>query len=116
PEARLVIRTMLDALGCEVLEASNGVEVLAQLRAAHPSPELLILDLMMPTMDGFEVLRLLRAEDLWRTLPVIIVTAKDLDRQEHEWLRMQAQGCIQKSQISPQEFLDYVRQLTPQTD
>ena len=108
-DARHVLRTMLEGAGCDVLEATNGAEGLNMVHQG--TPDLLILDLMMPVMDGFEVLRRLRADPAWHTLPVVIVTAKDLSSEERQWLLERSQLCIQKSQLTPAEFLAYVRQL-----
>ena len=58
---------------------------MAARRSASSSagrPALVLLDLMMPEMDGFEVLERMRREDAWRDIPVIIVTAKDLTRED----------------------------------
>jgi len=55
--------------------AGNGVEAMAQIELQ--APDIMLLDLEMPTMDGFEVLRRLRADDRWRDLPVIVVTGRE---------------------------------------
>ena len=55
--------------------AGNGVEAMAQIELQ--APDLMLLDLEMPTMDGFEVLRRLRADARWRDLPVIVVTGRE---------------------------------------
>ena len=68
----------LQKAGCTVAEAANGSEAIEALERAKPA--LILLDLMMPGMDGFEVLRL-HGDETWREVPVIIVTAKDLTRE-----------------------------------
>jgi DNA-binding response OmpR family regulator len=55
--------------------AGNGVEAMAQIELQ--APDIMLLDLEMPTMDGFEVLRRLRSDDRWRDLPVIVVTGRE---------------------------------------
>jgi CheY-like chemotaxis protein len=83
---RELIRRALERDGLRVVEAEHGRAALAVLQREAPS--LILLDLLMPEMDGFEFLRLLRQQEAWRRLPVIIVTGKELtadDRQRLNW-------------------------------
>ncbi len=73
--ARETMRSILAGLGEEIIFAASGAEAL-DLAAAHP-PDLIILDVMMPGMDGFEVCRKLRADPLLAEMPVIFATALD---------------------------------------
>lgn len=75
PAIRRFLRTSLDAHGYAVFEAINGKEALSAA-AAH-RPDLIILDLGLPDMDGIEVTRLLRA---WTQIPIIIVTVQEQER------------------------------------
>ncbi|HYF61163.1 MAG TPA: response regulator [Herpetosiphonaceae bacterium] len=111
-DARQVMRGILTTIGYQLGEAGNGVEAMAAIEAHKP--DLIILDLMMPEMDGFEVLRLLRSNPAYATIPVIIVSAKDLDAQEHEWLMGRAQGVIAKRQLSETEFLQHIQRVFKQ--
>ena len=63
----------LEDLGYDSASAGNGQEALAKVRSA--APDLVLLDIMMPTMDGFEVLSRLKADTATRNIPVIIVSA-----------------------------------------
>ena len=65
-------------------EASNGREALSRIREAKP--DLILLDLMMPEMDGFQVVADLQRSADWRDIPVIVITARDLDAKERERL------------------------------
>src|SRR5437763_15595698 len=67
-----------DGFRCRI--AADGLEALAQLRAS--APDLVVLDLMLPGIDGLEVTRRLRAEPAWAALPIIMLTAKadEVDR------------------------------------
>ena len=94
PKTREMLRRTLQKAGCTVTEAANGFEAIAALERAKPA--LILLDLMMPRMDGFEVLERLHGDDTWREVPVIIVTAKDLTREDVERLNGRAVKVLQK--------------------
>ena len=70
---RLMVNKMLGTFGMEVMEANNGLEALETLR--HFKADVILLDLMMPVMDGFEMLRILRANPLTTHIPVIVLSA-----------------------------------------
>ena len=82
-----------------VAEADNGVQALSWL-GEHPLPAVILLDLMMPEMDGFEVLDALAAHPQWREIPVIVITAKQLTAAERERLLGQARKVIEKGGAS----------------
>ncbi|NIM95379.1 MAG: SpoIIE family protein phosphatase [Anaerolineales bacterium] len=65
----------LEDLGYSTLNASNGKEALDVIEAE--SPDMILLDIMMPVMDGFEVLKRLKAEPSWRDIPVVVISAMD---------------------------------------
>ena len=73
PEVVLVLQFSLEAEGYQTLAASNGLQALEEIAAHHP--DLMVLDIMMPLMDGFEVTRRIRAEKI-RT-PILLLTARD---------------------------------------
>ena len=79
--------------------ADNGVQALDWL-GQHPLPAVILLDLMMPQMDGFEVLDALAAHPQWRDIPVIVLTAKQLTAAERERLLGQARRVIEKGGAS----------------
>jgi DNA-binding response OmpR family regulator len=104
---RDMLRRMLVKEGWTVREAANGAEGLEQLARAVPA--VMLLDLMMPELDGFEVLRAVRQTAAWRDIPVVIVTSKDLSRDELEWLRGHALDVFQKGAYSRAELIAAVR-------
>ncbi len=67
----------------------------AEAIAAHP-PDLILLDLMMPEMDGFEFLNALKQYPQWRSIPVVVMTAKDITPQEYLQLKGSVQTILQK--------------------
>ena len=87
-ENRVLLGNMLQPLGFEVIEAAGGAECLARL--AESRIDLLLVDLVMPGVDGFEVTRRVRASAEWRHLPVIAVSASVYER--HQQLSEEA-GC-----------------------
>jgi CheY-like chemotaxis protein len=107
PRSRDMLRRTLQKEGWTVVEAVNGREALGQLERSRPA--LVLLDLMMPEMDGFEVLERMRREDAWRAVPVIIVTAKDLTREEVDRLNGRVAKVLQKGTYRRRDLLDDVR-------
>ncbi len=97
--AREMIRQTIEKMSLPVAEADNGVQALSWL-GEHPMPAVILLDLMMPEMDGFEVLDALAAHAQWREIPVIVITAKQLTAAERERLLGQARKVIEKGGAS----------------
>ena len=94
-----MIRQTVEKMNLPVAEADNGVHALSWLNQ-HPLPAVILLDLMMPQMDGFEVLDALAAHAQWRDIPVIVLTAKQLTAAERERLLGQARKVIEKGGAS----------------
>jgi CheY-like chemotaxis protein len=94
-----------------VAEAEDGYEALALLERSTPPPAVVVLDLMMPGMDGFQVLEAIRRSGTWREVPVVVVTAKDLTRDELLWLRTNAEDVFQKSSYNRRELIALVDDL-----
>jgi threonine synthase len=109
-EARRLIRRILQSQGeYTIYEASDGREAIEL--ASRELPDLIILDLMMPEVDGFAVLDALKANPITQNIPVIVVTAKELTPDEKERLRGQIHVLMQKGEFMNDEFLDEVRVL-----
>ena len=107
-EARRLFRRILQSQGnFTILEASNGREGLDLIQ--RELPNLVILDLMMPEMDGFAVLEALRAKPETATIPVIVATAKELTADEKNRLSGQIQSLMQKGDFLNDEFLEEVK-------
>jgi CheY-like chemotaxis protein len=72
PDAREILKLVMRNIHLTVMEAQNGIEALEMVKAKQPT--LILLDLMMPIMDGFQVLTHLRADPKTRSIPIIVVT------------------------------------------
>ncbi len=92
---RQLMERFLQKTGCQVFFAENGKHALECLK--QHSIDLVLLDLMMPEMNGFELLNHLKANSVWSSIPVIILTAKELTNTEQSTLQQQANIIFQKS-------------------
>ncbi len=109
-DARRLVRRILQSQGdFTIFEASNGMDGLELVQREHP--DLLILDLMMPEMDGFAVLDALRSNSDTAQIPVIVSTAKELTSEEKSRLQGQIQALLQKGDFMSDEFLEEVKAL-----
>jgi CheY-like chemotaxis protein len=106
---RELVRRMLERAGWTVDEAENGRVALERLAAATPG--LILLDLMMPEMDGFEFLQVLRQREGWRAIPVVVLTAKDLTAEDRRRLNGLVARIVQKGAASRDDLLRQVRDL-----
>jgi signal transduction histidine kinase/CheY-like chemotaxis protein len=93
----------------QVIEAENGRVALEVLQ--HQQPGIILLDLMMPEMDGFEFVAELRKVEKWQSIPVIVLTAKDLTEADHQRLGGQIERIYQKGSYSHQALLDEINKL-----
>ena len=108
PGARRMMRRLFEKEGWTITEAENGRVGLEQV-ALH-APGLVLLDLMMPEMDGFEFIERLRAGENGTHIPVVVLTAKDLTERDRQRLRGSVENVIQKSGQS-NEVVEEVRRL-----
>ncbi len=106
---RDMLSRTLEKEGWQVAEASNGKQALKQL--AHISPELILLDLMMPEMNGFEFLAELRQNPFLSDIPVIILTAKDLTQEDRHYLNNSVVDILSKGAYNRQDLLTQIRDL-----
>jgi threonine synthase len=110
PDVRRLICRILQAQGnYTILEAVNGKEAIEI--AQNRQPDLIVLDLMMPEMDGFGVIDALQAKPDTASIPVIVVTAKELTFEEKERLKGTIQTLMQKGDFMSDEFMDEVHAL-----
>lgn len=106
-DARRLIRRILQSQGeYTIFEAQNGKEAISLAQSEFP--DVIILDLMMPEMDGFSVIDALKADDRTASISVIVVTAKELTEAEKERLKGRIHSLMQKGEFLNDELLDEV--------
>ncbi len=106
---REMMRTVLEKAGWTVSEAENGRVALE--RVAENRPALILLDLMMPEMDGFEFAAELHAHSEWRSIPIVVLTAKDLSAEELERLNGNVHTVLVKRGRTREDLMLQVRDL-----
>ena len=112
PDMRQRLISLLSEEGWEIGEAENGRIALNALSDLQPN--LILLDLMMPEMDGFEFLAELRSNRLHRKIPVVVVTGADLTEEDHRNLNGGVERILSKSTYSREELFEEVRALVAQ--
>lgn len=106
---RRMMRRLLEKEGWQVMEAENGEDGIKKIKSKIP--KLILLDLMMPKIDGFQFVNILRENPAWNDVPVIIVTAKDLTEEDRQKLNSQVEDIIQKGDYDRQILLKEIRRL-----
>ncbi len=106
PTARELLRQVLEDEQIAVREARDGLDALEALEQSIP--DVILLDLMMPVMDGFETLRRLKEQEQWAAIPVIVVTAKTLDEAEKAVLDEHVDTIIQKAGMTTESLLSEI--------
>jgi signal transduction histidine kinase/DNA-binding response OmpR family regulator len=109
PMAREMLRRLLEHEGWQVVEADDGVAALRQVAARRP--DLILLDLVMPQLDGFGFLTELRKTADWRNIPVVVVTAHELGPVERERLNGGVEQVLRKGTFTIDEFKAEIRSL-----
>jgi PAS domain S-box-containing protein len=107
PSQRALLRRALERHGWSVAEAPDGRAALERIAAAPP--DAIVLDLILPVVDGFGVLEALQASPQWREIPVIVVTAKELSASERAVLGGKAREVVEKSAFTLEELGNVVR-------
>ena len=108
PSRELVVR-MLEKEGLAVKEASNGKEALELLQSGVV-PAMIVLDLMMAEMNGFEFLSHIRPHPEWSKIPVVVVSSLDLSSETRQVLKGQVEKIFQKGRFSREDLLKEVRE------
>jgi CheY-like chemotaxis protein len=106
-EVRELLQRTCEREGWSAATAENGRAALSEL--AVQLPDVVLLDLMMPQMDGFQFLTEVRANAAWRAIPIVVVTAKTLTEAERSMLSLNADRVLQKAAYSPNDLVDEIR-------
>ncbi len=110
-DARALLRQILERDGWVVCEARNGLEALQCIRRSVP--RLILLDLMMPEMDGQQLVAELRSQECWRDIPIVVLTSRDMDAAQRE-LSGDVQQILQKGAYAQQDLLREIQTLVQQ--
>ncbi len=110
PAVRELLRRAIESQGWTATEAVNGREGLDQL--AQAKPNLILLDLMMPEVDGFEFMYQLRRDPSHKSTPVIVITAKDLTKEDRELLNGAVSKILTKAEFDLDDLLREIKDLT----
>jgi CheY-like chemotaxis protein len=108
PTRNLVSR-LLSAAGWTVDSAENGRAAINHIEQARP--DLILLDLMMPEMNGFDFLEMLRKNEEWRSIPVIVITAKELTPDERARVIGKVDQVLQKGTYSREDLICQIQDL-----
>jgi signal transduction histidine kinase len=109
PQARELAVAAFKPYGFQLLTTASGEEAIRLIKDAHP--DLVVLDLMMPDVNGFDVLDAMKADPATAEIPVFILSAKDLSQAERERLNGQVIARMDKRGLSPQQLLTELRKL-----
>jgi len=100
---RELMRSTLEKENFNVVDACSGIDGLKKLAATRPA--VILLDLMMPEMDGFEFARQVRSHPEWRDIPILVMTAKDISAEDRARLDGHVSRILQKGACSREELL-----------
>ena len=107
---RRIVRDLLTTTDYEVTEAENGEEALASV--ARQRPDLILMDIQLPVMDGYEATRRIKADPALRSIPVIAVTSYALSGDEEKARAAGCDGYVAKP-FSPRQLLAKIREFLP---
>jgi CheY-like chemotaxis protein len=108
-DSRAMLCRQLKKQNWEVIEAENGSQALIKL--ADHTPAMIISDLMMPEIDGFELVHQLRQHEQWRAIPIVILTAKEITSEDHQKLNGSVIRIFEKGLHHCSDLLEEVNNL-----
>jgi PAS domain S-box-containing protein len=109
PDMRALIQTLLQDSGINVVTAENGKVALDMMSEYNPS--MILLDLVMPVMDGFEFLRHLRGMSKYQRTPVVVLSAADLSAETRNQLQQVVADVVSKQTVSPQQLVADIKSI-----
>ena len=107
--SRDVLARQLLKEGYQVEEAVNGIQALELIKVMKP--KLILLDLMMSEMDGFQVIDRLKETPEWRSIPIVVLTAKDLNAYDRQRLQGFVESIYRKGSYDRQQFMAEIHRL-----
>jgi CheY-like chemotaxis protein len=107
-----LLEALLKTAGFAVIRAGGGQEGIDMARSQMPS--LILLDLMMPDLNGFDVVEALRAEDATRSIPIMVLTAKELTEDDKRALNGQVAAIFQRNSVAGTELIAWLRGIVAQ--
>jgi chemosensory pili system protein ChpA (sensor histidine kinase/response regulator) len=110
PSVRRVVSNLIKSVGWKPLTARDGLEALELLHRSADRPDLVLLDIEMPRMDGYELLAALQAEEAWRPIPVVILTSRAGEKHRRKALDLGAAGYVSKP-YQDEALLNVIRHL-----
>jgi len=109
PDYRTVLQEILHQAGFNVEIAGSGKEAMEKIRSFRPA--LILLDLRMPEMDGFELLRRFREVDQWKSIPIIILSGQDLTPDQVDEINRQMIDYIRKSDLTVESITQTIKRV-----
>ncbi|WP_323993099.1 MULTISPECIES: response regulator [Nguyenibacter] len=106
-----MLRKALEEAGCDVIQGADGVDGLDVLRGADPPPNVVITDINMPRMDGFEVIETIRTMNQFKHLPIIVLTTESDPEKKARARTAGATGWIVKP-FSSESLVAAIRRVT----
>jgi signal transduction histidine kinase/DNA-binding response OmpR family regulator/CHASE3 domain sensor protein len=105
----LAVKRLLEAEGFKVEVANSGMQALQILEKSSPS--IIFLDLVMPQMDGYAVIRRLQGNEMWKNIPLVVLSGKELSNEEWEKLNSYAKEHLKKSDFTQETLSMTIRQI-----
>ncbi len=102
-----IYQTKLSQEGYEVIQAENGEEALQKIE--KEKPDLVLLDIIMPQLDGWQVLKKMKADERFKNIPVVLLTNLSQKENIDEGLKLGAQDYLIKSHFTPSEVLEKIK-------
>lgn len=108
---RTLIRSILEAAGYDVTTAVDGYDAWERLQAMQPPADVVVADVDMPRLDGFQLSEVIRSSDQFARTPVVLVTSRDTEEDKAEGVRVGASAYLVKSQFDQTNILETIQQL-----
>jgi CheY-like chemotaxis protein len=103
-----IYQTKLEQSGFDTILAVNGLEAIKKMEKENAMPDLILLDIIMPYMDGLEFLKKIKSSNKWKKIPVILLTNLSQKEEIEEGLRLGAGDYLIKSHFTPSEVLEKI--------